>query len=224
LSEPNPSSSAAWPKNLLETYLRSLRPLCILLMHSELPGFYSDAEKNRDFPSSSKKEGKSQHPPDARSPAARPHTSEAAAPSPSPSSSTSLPQMHRRSTTDTWHTLQQLRIATSPRQRIATTQLRFATLAATYPNSYLSQMCQQDDDSSARGLSGISGYPLPCLRHRPDHHSVCCTLSTPKTIYMIMTYTAHRLELTMAARGPLPVTTMAYYIHLILPLWKISCQ
>jgi hypothetical protein len=124
-----PIRVAGWSKNLFETYLRSLRPLCILLMPRELPGFYFDPEKNRYFPSSSKKEGKFQHPPDARSPAARPHTSEAAAPSPSPSSSTSLPQTHRRSNTDTWHALQQLRIASSPRQRIATTQLRFTLLA-----------------------------------------------------------------------------------------------
>jgi len=51
------------------------------------------------------------------------------------------------------------------------------------------QMCQQDDDGSARGLSGISGYPLPCLRPWPDPYSVCCAPSTPKTYYMIMTYT-----------------------------------
>ncbi len=52
----------------------------------------------------------------------------------------------------------------------------------------LPQMCQQYDDSSARGLSGISGYLYPCL-YWPDPHSVCCALSTPKTIYVTMTHT-----------------------------------
>ena len=88
----------------------------------------------------------------------------------------------------------------------------------------LPQMCQQYDDSSARGLSGISGYLYyPCLSW-PDPHSVCCALSTPKTIYVIMTYTPHRPGLTMVVYGPLPVTAMACCIHSILPLWEISCQ
>lgn len=116
----------------LRGYLRSLRPLCVLLMPRELPGFYFDPEKNRYFPSSSKKERKSHHP-DARPPAARPHTSEAAASE--PSSSSSLPQTCRRPT-DTWHALQQLRLASCPRQRIAVTQLRFTALATNYPNTY----------------------------------------------------------------------------------------
>jgi hypothetical protein len=204
-------------------YLRSRRPLCVLLMPRDLPGFYFDTEKNRYFPSSSKKEGKS-HPSDtARSlAAARPHTSEAAS-SPSPSSSTPLPQTPRRPT-DAWHALQHLRLANGPKQRIAAMQLRFRhSLAISYPNSYSPQMCQQHDDSSARGLSGISGYPYS-RRSWPDLHSVCCALSTPKTIYMIMTYTTYRPELTMVAYGPLLVTAMACYIHLILPLWEIFCQ
>ena len=91
----------------------------------------------------------------------------------------------------------------------------------------LPQMCQQYDDSSAqlssrpRGLNDIFGYPYPCV-YWLDPHSVCCALSTPKTIYMIMmTYTAHRPELTIVVYGPWLVTCC---IHLILPLWEISCQ
>jgi len=41
---------------------------------------------------------------------------------------------------------------------------------------------------------------------------------------MIMTYTTHRLELMMmVASGPLLVTVMASYIHLILLLRESSC-
>ena len=36
-------------------------------------------------------------------------------------------------------------------------------------------MCQPDDDGSARGLSGISGYPYPCV-YWQGPHSVCRTL------------------------------------------------
>ncbi|KAH9997926.1 hypothetical protein BJV77DRAFT_982268 [Russula vinacea] len=84
-------------------------------MPRELPGFYFDAEKNRYFPSSSKQAGKS-HPPYSQSPADRPHTSEAAP----PSSSTPPPQNARRRSHDAWHNLQLSRLATCPRQRIAT--------------------------------------------------------------------------------------------------------
>lgn len=105
---------------LFEIYLRSARPLSVLRMPRELPGFYFDAEKNRYFPSSSKQAGKS-HPPNTRPPADRPHTSEAAA---SPSSSTPPPQYARRRSPDAWHALQLSRLATCPRQRIAALQLR----------------------------------------------------------------------------------------------------
>jgi len=108
-------------KPTLRDYLRSVRPLCVLKMPRELPGFYFDTEKNRYFPASSKQAGKS-HPPH-RPPATRhgPHTSETA----SPSSSTPPPQNpQRRRSPDTWHALQLSRLATCPRQRIATIQLR----------------------------------------------------------------------------------------------------
>ena len=147
-------------QSTLRDYLRSLRPLCILLMPRELPGFYFDAEKNRYFPSSSKKEGKSQHPPDdARSPAAPPHTSDAVAPS--PSSSTPLPQTRRRSTTDIWHALQLLRLANSPRQRIATAQLRLATLAMTYPNSYFSRCVSKMMTAQLEASAAYQVIPFP---------------------------------------------------------------
>jgi hypothetical protein len=153
--------SAGWPKKTLRDYLRTLRPLCVPLMPKELPGFYFDAEKNRYFPSSSNKEGKSRHPPDARSPAARPHTSDAAAPSHSPSSSTPLPQTRRRSTTDTWHALQQLRLASSPRQRIATTQLRFATLATPHPNSYIPRCVSRMTTAQLEASAAYQAIPFP---------------------------------------------------------------
>jgi hypothetical protein len=111
-------------KYTLPDYLRSVRPLCVLKMPRELPGFYFDAEKNRYFPASSKQAGRS-HPPHSlpQAPAARhgPHTSDAA----SPSSSTPPPQnAQRRQSPDIWHALQLSRLATCPRQRIATHQLR----------------------------------------------------------------------------------------------------
>lgn len=109
-------------KHTLPDYLRTVRPLCVLKMPRELPGFYFDAQKNRYFPASSTQAGKS-HPPHSRPPAARhsPHTSDAA----SPSSSTPPPQnAQRRGPPDIWHALQMSRLATCPRQRIATHQLR----------------------------------------------------------------------------------------------------
>jgi hypothetical protein len=129
-------------------------------MPKELPGFYFDPEKNRYFPLSSKK---SHHPhaPDARSPAARPHTPEAGAPS--PSSSTSLPQTHRRSTTDTWHALQQLRIASSPRQRIVTTQLRFTLLAANYPNAYCHRCVSKMMTAQLEASVAYQAIPFPAF-------------------------------------------------------------
>ncbi|KAI0004549.1 hypothetical protein BJV74DRAFT_881139 [Russula compacta] len=69
-------------------------------MSRELPGFYFDAEKNRYFPSSSRKDEKS-CPPEPRSPATHPPTSDAA----SSSSSTPVPQTRRRSS-GAWHALQ----------------------------------------------------------------------------------------------------------------------
>lgn len=98
-----------------ELYGRS----AVLNMPRELPGFYFDVEKNRYFPSSSKQAGKS-HPRPSQPPADRPHTSEAA----SPSSSTPPPPNARRPSPDVWHALQLSRLATCPRQRIATLQLR----------------------------------------------------------------------------------------------------
>jgi len=109
-------------KVTLPDYLRSVRPLCVLKMPRELPGFYFDAQKNRYFPASSKQAGKS-HPRLSQPPAVRhgPHTSDAA----SPSSSTPPPQnAQRRRPPDIWHALQLSRLATRPRQRIATYQLR----------------------------------------------------------------------------------------------------
>jgi hypothetical protein len=120
------SEEPVWPpakiQTLFQTYLRSVRPLCVLKMPKELPGFYFDAEKNRYFPASSMQAGKS-HPPHSQPPALRhsPHTSDAA----SPSSSTPPPQnARRRRPPDVWHALQLSRLATCPRQRIATYQLR----------------------------------------------------------------------------------------------------
>jgi hypothetical protein len=121
LSEPV-SPPAKIQTHSFQTYLRTVRPLCVLKMPRELPGFYFDAEKNRYFPASSKQAGKS-HPPHSQSPAARhsPHTSDAAL----PSSSTPPPQnARRRRPPDVWHALQLSRLATCPRQRIATHQLR----------------------------------------------------------------------------------------------------
>jgi len=147
-------------------------------MPRELPGFYFDAEKNRYFPSSSKKEGKSRSTALPRFPAATPPcpSDEAASPYRS-SSSTPLPQAaRRRSSSDVWQALQLSRLATCPRQRIATIQLRQPPPRATryLPIPYrLDVMCQSDDDGPARGLSSVSGYPYPCL-HWPDPHSVRC--------------------------------------------------
>lgn len=142
-------------------------------MPRELPGFYFDAEKNRYFPASSKQAGKS-HPPHSEPPAARhgPHTSDAA----SPSSSTPPPQnARRRRPTDVWHALQLSRLATDPRQRIATHQLRRYSSNLLPYFLVTARMCQPDDDGSARGLSGISGYSFHHV-HRQDPHSVCRTL------------------------------------------------
>ena len=131
-------------------------------MPRELPGFYFDPEKNRYFPSSSKKEGKS-HPPDTRSLAARPHTSDvAASPSPSPSSSTPLPQTRRRSR-DTWHALQRLRHASCPKQRIATAQLRsrHSTVATSYPNSYYPRCVSNMMTAQLEASAAYQAIPIP---------------------------------------------------------------
>ena len=183
-------------------------------MPRELPGFYFDAEKNRYFPSSSRKDGKSR-PPEPRSPATHPPTSDAA----SSSLSTPVLQTRRRS----WHAFQRLRLATCPRQRIAAVQLRRCSLWQLTIPILTARTCQPDDDGSARGLNSISGYSYPCV-HWPDRHSLCCALSTSEKFYMIVTYTSHRLEIMMVTYGPLLVTAMASYIHLILPLAEIFCQ
>lgn len=147
----------------LRDYLRTLRPLCVPLMPRELPGFYFDAEKNRYFPSSSKKEWKS-YPPDTRTLAARPHTSEVASAShsPSPSSSTPLPQTRRRSR-DTWHALQQLRHASCPKQRIATAQLRsrHSTVATSYPNSYYPRSVRIMMTAQLEASAAYQAIPIP---------------------------------------------------------------
>ncbi|KAI9512383.1 hypothetical protein F5148DRAFT_973499 [Russula earlei] len=94
-------------------------------MPRELPGFYFDAEKNRYFPSSSKKDGKSRSTTQPRVPAAAPppNTSEAVAAAASNRCSSSTPplQARRRSSSpDAWRTLQLSRLASCPRrQRIA---------------------------------------------------------------------------------------------------------
>jgi hypothetical protein len=141
-----------------ELYGRS----AVLKMPRELPGFYFDVEKNRYFPSSSKHAGKS-HPPLSQPPADRPHTSEAA----SPSSSTPPPPNARRPSPDAWHALQLSRLATCPRQRIATLQLRcVATRAADCPNSYLLACVSLIMTAQLEASAAYQAIPIPVFTGR----------------------------------------------------------